>query len=389
MADTAARRPSAPPRAEAVIDLAAVTANTRALLTRAREARPDVALMAVVKAEGYGHGAAACARAALDGGASWLGVATPGEAVALRAAGLQAPLLAWLWVPGDDLSAALAADVQLGVSGTVQLDAVLAAAGDTRPRVHVKVDTGLGRNGVGPAELAGLVAALAAAQRAGRVEVVGLMSHLASADVPGDPSVAEQTALFREAEAAFAAAGLLPPVRHLSNTAATLDHPATVFDLVRCGIGVYGLDPTEPGSRPRLPLVPAMTLQATVAQVKRVPVGWGVSYGLTYRTSAETTLALIPVGYADGIPRAASSVGPVLLGGRRRQIVGRVAMDQCVLDCGDDPVAIGDRVLLFGSGESGEPTAREWADLTGTIDYEIVTRISTRVPRRWIGGEET
>ncbi|GAA2004330.1 alanine racemase [Nakamurella flavida] len=382
MASPGARSVPAPPRAEAVVDLDAVTANTRALLARARQARPDVAVMAVVKAEGYGHGAAACARAALAGGATWLGVATLAEAVALRAAGLTAPLLAWLWVPGDDLAGAVAADVQIAVSGPVQLDALLAAVGDTRPRIHVKVDTGLGRNGVGPAELAATVDAVAAAQRAGRVEFVGLMSHLAGADVPGDPSVAEQTALFRAAERTFVAAGLAPAVRHLANTAATLDHPDCVFDLVRCGIGLYGLDPTEPGATPRLPLVPAMTLRATVAQVKRVPAGWGVSYGLTYRTTTETTLALVPLGYADGIPRAASSVGPVLLGGRRRQIAGRVAMDQFVVDCGDDPVAIGDAVTLFGPGTAGEPTAREWAEVTGTIDYEIVTRIGSRVPRR-------
>jgi alanine racemase len=372
--------PGAVVRAEAVIDLDAITANTALL----RRAAGPAQLMAVVKADGYGHGAAPAARAALAGGADLLGVATLDEATALRAEGVDAPLAAWLWAPGEDVRPALAGGVQIGVPSLAHLAAVTAAASGAPTGVapiHLKVDTGLGRNGATPADLGALLAAAAQAERSGQVQVVGLMSHLASADVPGDTSVAAQTARFADAIAAAAAAGLHPRWHHLANTAAAIAHPATRFDLVRCGIGLYGLCPvtSDPG------LHPAMTLRATVALTKRVPAGQGVGYGLTYHTSTESTLALVPVGYADGIPRRAGNLGEVQLDGRRRRIAGRVAMDQVVVDCGDDPVSAGDEVLVFGPGDRGEPTAREWAGYCDTIDYEIVTRIGHRIPRRYRG----
>ena len=368
-------------RAEAVIDTDAIAANTAELLRILRRYRADAALMAVVKADGYGHGAVESARAALRGGATSLGVATPTEALELRAAGVEAPVLAWLWPAGEDVRAAIRAGVELGVSSLAHLDAVLAASPGARPRIHLKIDTGLGRNGVGPADTDALLAATAAAVNAGKVQLTGLMSHLASADVPGDGSVAEQTAVFRSVLDRAAAAGLHAVPRHLANTPAVLDHPATHFDLARCGIGIYGLNPVVTPAALR----PAMTLRGTIALTKRVPAGYGVSYGLTYRTSRETTLALVPLGYADGIPRAASSVGEVWLGGTRRRIAGRVAMDQFVVDCGDDPVSAGAEVIVFGPGDQGEPTAEEWAQACGTIGYEIVTRIGPRVPRRYRG----
>ena len=389
--DGTARR-SGELRAAAVIDTDAIAANTAALLTIMRRHRPDAELMAVVKADGYGHGGSPAARAALRGGAGWLGVATPTEALELRAAGITAPVLAWLWPAGENITPALAAGVDLGVSSLDHLCAVVATASDRRApaRIHLKIDTGLGRNGVGPAELPALLDAVAAAQDSGKVVVAGLMSHLASADLPGDASVAEQTAAFREALDQADRAGIRGGVRHLANTPAVLEHPATYFDLGRCGIGIYGLDPV---ARPigveqnSAGLRPAMTLRATVALTKRVPADYGVSYGMTYRTTAEATLALIPVGYADGIPRAASSTGEILLGGKRRRIAGRVAMDQFVVDCGDDPVRAGDPVIIFGPGDDGEPTADDWAAACGTIGYEIVTRIGPRVPRRYVGAD--
>lgn len=368
-------------RVAAVVDLAAITANVRTLLALMRGSNPAGSVMAVVKADGYGHGAVAAAQAALAGGATWLGVATPTEALQLRAAGVDAPVLAWLWPPGERVAPALAAGVQLAVASRAQLDRVLDQAVGAVPDIHVKVDTGLGRGGVGPAEIGAVLDAVAAAQRAGRVRVAGLMSHLASADVPDDPSVPEQTATFHRILAAAADRGIDPPLRHLANTAGLIDHPATRLDLVRVGIGGYGLNPVATP----VPLTPAMTLRATVALTKRVPAGHGVSYGLTYRTDRETTLALIPLGYADGLPRAASNRGEIWLAGARRRIAGRVAMDQVVVDCGDDPVAAGDPAIVFGPGEQGEPTARDWADYCGTIDYEIVTRIGPRVPRRHVG----
>jgi alanine racemase len=372
-------QPGADVRADAVIDLDAITANT-ALLRRVAASE----LMAVVKADGYGHGAVPAARAALAGGADVLGVATPDEATALRAAGIGAPLVAWLWAPAEDVRPAVASGVQIGVPSVAHLAAVTAVAthapGGAVP-IHLKVDTGLGRNGATPADLGALLAAAARAEQAGQVRVVGLMSHLASADVPGDPSVAAQTAVFTEAVTAAAAAGLRPRWRHLANTAGAIAHPATRFDLVRCGIGLYGLCPVteDPGLRP------AMTVRATVALTKRVPAGQGVGYGLTYHTASPSTLALVPLGYGDGIPRRAGNLGEVLIGGRRRRIAGRVAMDQVVVDCGDDPVSAGDEVLVFGPGDQGEPTARDWAGYCDTIDYEIVTRIGPRVPRRYRG----
>lgn len=371
-------------RAEAVIDLDAIAANTRLLLNRMRGVNPRAELMAVVKADGYGHGAAQSARAAVAGGAGFLGVATPEEALDLRAAGIETPVLAWLWPAGQDIGPALAAGVELGISSLEHLTAVLIAASAapaTQPRIHVKIDTGLGRNGVGIGDLGAVLDAVAAAERSGVVHVAGLMSHLASADVPDDPSVAEQTAAFREVLDLARSKGIDAHWHHLANTPAVLDHQDTFFNLGRCGIGLYGINPvlTPAGLRP------AMTLRGTIALTKRVPAGYGVSYGLTYRTSAETTLALVPLGYADGIPRAASSVGEVWLGGRRRRIAGRVAMDQVVIDCGDDPVAAGDDVIVFGPGDDGEPTADDWAQACDTIAYEIVTRIGPRVPRRYVG----
>jgi alanine racemase len=370
-----------------VVDTAAISANTRLLLDRLRRQNPDANLMAVVKADGYGHGAVESACAALRGGAAGLGVATPTEGLQLRAAGITAPILSWLWPAGEDIRPALAAGIELAISSLTHLDAVLAAgaarATADAPRVQVKVDTGLGRNGVGPHEIDAVLDAVAAAQRAGTVEVAGLMSHLASADVPGDPSVAAQTAVYLDVLARADRRGMRVGVRHLANTPAAVDHPATYFDMARCGVGLYGLNPVATP----LALRPAMTLRGTVALTKRVPAGYGVSYGLTYRTPAETTLALIPLGYADGIPRAASSVAQVWLGDRRRRIAGRVAMDQFVVDCGDDDVRAGAEVIIFGPGDQGEPTADEWAQWCGTINYEIVTRIGPRVPRRYIESE--
>ena len=378
-------------RAEAVIDLDAVEHNVRTLLAVARTGNPAVELMAVVKADGYGHGAVQVARAARRAGALALGLATPAEAVALVTAGLECsaerPVLAWLWVPDEDIRPAVQAGVQLVVSSARHLLAVLAVAATApggRPDIHLKIDSGLGRNGAVPADFAGLVADAARAEATGRVRVVGVMSHLACADVPGDESVPAQVRVFSDGLAMAAAAGLTVRWRHLANTPGTLAWPDTRYDLVRCGIGLYGVSPFEGADPAADGLRPVMTLRARVALTKRVPAGAGVSYGLTYRTAAETTLALVPLGYADGIPRTAGPDAAVWLAGRRRPIAGRIAMDQFVVDCGDDPVAVGDEVVVFGSGP-GQPTAADWAAACGTIGYEIVTRVGPRVPRRYVG----
>jgi alanine racemase len=372
-------------RFTAAVDLGAVRTNVEALRAHAGPA----GVMAVVKADGYGHGMLPCAAAALDGGAGWLGVAFLDEALTLRAAGVTVPVLAWLLTPGEDLRPALTHAVDVSVSALWALDALAVAADAAgRPgRVHLKVDTGLGRAGASSADWPQLVEAAAKLQAEGSLEVIGVWSHLAHADAPGHPTIARQQSIFADALDVAARFGVQPQVRHLANSAATLALPATHYDLVRPGIAVYGLSPGPDVGTPRsLGLRPAMTLRARVALVKRVSAGQGVSYGHRYTTEKDTSLALVPLGYADGVPRNATNVGPVQVAGRRFTISGTVCMDQFVVDVGTAAVAAGDEVVLFGPGDNGEPTASDWALATGTINYEIVTRIGPRVPRTYIGG---
>ncbi|AYV29371.1 MULTISPECIES: alanine racemase [Streptomyces] len=373
-------------RVYAEIDLDAVRDNVRALRERAPRAR----VMAVVKADGYGHGAVPCARAALDAGAAWIGTATPQEALALRAAGIDAPLMCWLWTPGGPWREAVEAGIDVSVSALWALDEVRAAAraAGRTARIQLKADTGLGRAGCQPADWAELVGAAVAAQAEGTVRVTGLWSHFACADEPGHPSVPLQLAAFRDMLAYAEKEGVEPEVRHIANSPATLTLPESHFDLVRCGLAVYGVSPApELGTPAQLGLRPAMTLKASVALVKAVPAGHGVSYGHHHVTAGDTRLALIPAGYADGVPRHASGRGPVLVGGKVRTVAGRVAMDQFVVDLGpDDLVEAGDEAVLFGPGDGGEPTAEDWAQAADTIAYEIVTRIGGRVPRVYRNG---
>jgi alanine racemase len=369
-------------RAEVVVDLDAIAANTAVL--RARAGRP---LMAVVKADGYGHGLVPSARAVLAGGADALGVAVVEEALALRAAGVTAPVLAWLTGPGTDFAAALAVEVEVSVNAEatlVELVAAAQASGRTA-LLHLCADTGLSREGAIPADWPGLVAAAARAQADGSVSVVGLWSHLAYADAPTHPTIAAQVQVFEEAVALARRAGLTDARLHLANSAATIALPETWYDMVRPGVALYGLDPLGGPDPTAHGLRPAMTVRASVALTKRVPAGVGVSYGHTYTARTETTLALVPVGYADGVPRAAGNRAPVLAGGAQRPIAGRVCMDQFVLDVGDAPVAPGDEVVLWGSGDAGEPTAQQWADALDTIHYELVTRVGGRFTRRYVG----
>jgi alanine racemase len=383
MSETAAPR-SAPLRARAEIDLAALRTNVRALRAHA----PGAAVMAVVKSDAYGHGAVPCARAAVEAGAGWLGTATPEEALALRAAGLPGRVMCWLWTPGGPWREAIEADLDVSVSAMWALAEVTAAArlAGTPARVQLKADTGLGRNGCQPGEdWNELVAGALRAERDGLLRVTGLWSHFACADEPGHPSIAAQLTRFREMVAYAEGQGVRPEVRHIANSPATLTLPESHFDLVRTGIAVYGLSPSpEVGGPADFGLRPVMTLSASVALVKRVPGGHGVSYGHHYVTPGETTLGLVPVGYADGIPRHASGTGPVLVDGKWRTVAGRVAMDQFVVDLGGDEPEAGTEAVLFGPGDRGEPTAEDWAQAAGTIGYEIVTRIGTRVPRVYV-----
>jgi alanine racemase len=372
---------TAPARAEIVVDLDAIAANAAVL--RERVGRP---LMAVVKADGYGHGLVPAARAVLAGGADYLGVAVLAEAMALREAGITAPVLAWLHGPGTDFAPALTADVEVSVNAEWGLAEVVAAARATgrTARVHLFADTGLSREGATPTDWPGLVAAAGRAQADGDAAVVGLWSHMAYADAPTHPTIGAQVRVFEEAVAIARGAGLTDARLHLANSAATIALPETWYDFVRPGVALYGLDPLG-GNPADHGLRPAMTVRAAVALTKRVPAGVGVSYGHTYFPETETTLALVPVGYADGVPRAGGNRAPVLAGGAQRTIAGRVCMDQFVLDMGDAEVAPGDEVVLWGPGDRGEPTAQQWADAVDTIHYELVTRVGGRFTRRYVG----
>lgn len=367
---------------QAVINLDAIRANVRHL----REIAAPARVMAVVKADAYGHGAVPVARAALEAGAGWLGVAHFTEGLALREAGIDAPILAWLHTPDTDFAAGIEAGIDVGVSGW-ELEPVVAAARQLeRPaRVHLKIDTGLGRNGCPPALWEDLVNRAVEYQELGLLRVVGVFSHLAVADEPHRPETDDQVDRFREAVAVAENAGLDLEVRHLANTPGTLSRPDAHFDMVRVGLGIYGLSPFETQTPEELGLVPAMTLRGRVANCKQVPAGQGVSYGLNYLTTEPTTLVLVPLGYADGIPRSVTGV-QVAIGGKRYDLVGRVAMDQFVVDLrtNDAGDLLGEEVILFGPGPD-VPDAQDWAVGAGTINYEIVTRVSPRVPRYYTG----
>lgn len=364
---------SAPFR-EATIDLDAIADNTRHL-----RRLTGVDVIGVVKANAYGHGAADAAVAALGGGASRLGVATVPEALQLRRLGIHAPLMAWLHEPGQRFDDAAAAGIEIGVSSLEQLSAAADAASGTPTGVHLKFETGLSRNGIAPADWPQVLAEAARLERIGRIRVIGLFSHLSNTS-PEDDRAA--LALYLEGVDAAASFGIHPEIRHLAATAAAIDLPETRLDAVRVGVGLYGLSPFDDRSSADLGLRPAMTLRAAVAAVRRVPAGAGVSYGYAHRAERESTLVLVPLGYADGVPRQASGRGPVLIGGQRHTVAGRIAMDQFVVDVGDQQVAVGDEVILFGDPTLGMPAATDWAEAADTINYEIVTRIGSRVPRR-------
>ena len=373
-------------RAEAVINLDAVCRN----LSTIGQALNGPVTMAVVKADAYGHGMVPVARAARAAGVPWLGVALLSEARDLRVSGDTGRVLAWLWAPGDDhLGPCVEADVDISVSSTWALAEVADVARrlGVRARVHLKVDTGLSRNGAALSEWTQLLGAARVEQDRGSIEVVGVWSHLANADCPDDQSVADQNACFAMADAAVVDAGLEPAVRHLANTAAALGYPKTRYDLVRIGIGMYGVSPSTPGSAAGLGLTGAMTLRARLALVKQIPAGQSVSYGSKWTASRPTRVGLVPLGYADGVPRAASGRAAVVVAGARCPVLGRIAMDQFVIEIDDGlgDVKAGDEVVLFGDESDGAPTADDWAVASDSIGYEIVTRVSSRVPRRYVG----
>jgi len=374
--------------AEIVVDLAAIRHNVATLRGLVSTDRP-VQMMTVVKADGYGHGMVESAGAARAAGAEWLGVATVDEAMALRAAGDTGRVLCWLTVPDEDYAPLVAADVDLTAYTLSDLAEITGAAEQVqrRARVQLKIDTGLSRGGSTFEDWPELVAAARRLEIQERIRVTGVWSHFACSDEPEHPANDSQERVFRDAVAIAEEAGLRPEVRHLGNSAAALLRPSSRFDLVRCGLASYGLDPA-PGQtsrvHPDLGLVPAMTVRARLAMVKKVDAGAGVSYGHTWTAGTATTLGLVPVGYGDGVPRHASNAAEAWVGGKRRPVRGRICMDQLVVDLDGDRTRAGDDVLLFGPGTAGEPTAQDWAEACGTISYEIVTRIGGRMTRRHV-----
>ena len=363
------------------IDLSAIEGNVAILADLVAPAQ----VCAVVKADGYGHGAVATARAALAGGAHLLGVALVAEGAELRAAGLDAPVLVLSQASVDELDDLVAHRLEATAytpAGVADLAAAANRAGrgphDPVP-VHLKVDTGMRRVGVQPEDAVDLARAIV--DHAG-LHLASVFTHFAVADEPHDPFTAEQVRRYEAVLADLDAEGIAVPCRHAANSAGALAHPHARFDLVRVGIVVYGLAPSAEVPAPA-GLRPALALRARVSHVKRVPAGEGVSYGLRYRTERETTIATVPLGYADGVPRRLSAAGgEVLVGGERRPIAGTITMDQFLVDCGDRPVAVGDEVVLIGRQGDACIGADEWADRLGTISYEIICGISPRVPRR-------
>lgn len=366
-------------RAEAVIDRDAMRHNLQVV----RAAVGSTPIMAVVKADGYGHGAVESARTARSAGAEWLGVALPSEALALRRAGDIGRMLTWLWTPNDpDVAECIALDVDVAVSSLWALDHVVASARSQgrRARVHLKIDTGLSRNGAQWQQWDPLVRAARRAQDGDAIEVVAVWSHCANADRPDDTTVTEQLLALHEAVDIARGLGIDPEFTHIANSAAALTRPETRLGLVRIGIAMYGVSPMGYGSAETFGLRPAMTLRSEIALVKQLPKGASVSYGSTWVADDRTQVALIPLGYADGIPRAASNRGHVAIHGRPCPVLGTIAMDQFVVRVEGRAFA-GDPVTVFGEGLSVDA----WAQAADTIGYEIVTRIGARVPRRYVG----
>ena len=361
-------------RAEAIVDLSAIKFNVELL-----KKTSGTKLLAVVKADAYGHGLIPVAQAALSAGADYLGVALLEEAVALREAGITAPILAWLVQPGSDFAQAIALDIEIAAPSLKSLAEISDAsrAVSKKARVHLEVDTGMTRGGfLSEWDQLG-------AEHVTDVEIVGIFSHFARADEPEERQNLDQVARFEKMVAKVESLGFSHVIKHLSNSAATLKNHSAAFDMVRVGIAMYGLSPdiTTLGSSASLTLRPAMQLRAALYLVKDVPAGTPVGYGATESTTIDTRLGVVTMGYADGIPRIARKAG-VWQNGKRAPIIGRVSMDQFVVDLGPDSKAqSGDWVVIFGNGSHGEYTADDWGAASGSINYEIVTRIGPRVPR--------
>jgi len=367
----------------AYVDLAAIRENVSTLQNFAKNSE----VMAVVKANAYGHGLIPVSKAARQGGATWLGTALLEEAIELRNSGDKGRILTWLGSPSDKWQECIELEIDVSVCSIEIASQIINASkkSNKQAKVHIKVDTGLGRNGVMPNDLEDLVNLLEEAKSSGLIEVVAVWTHFSLADAPSSPTIKKQLEVLDESFKYVESRGFKNLMKHAANSAATLTSPDAHFDIVRPGIAVYGITPGgELGKANEYGLKPAMSLKAQVVLVKDVPAGHGISYGAEYVTKTNTKIALIPLGYADGIPRIAGNKGPVVVSGKKFKVAGRVCMDQFVLDIGDLNISAGEEVVLFGDPSKNEPDVEEWAKASQSIGYEIVTRLGPRVPKVYL-----
>lgn len=367
-------------RASAEISLLAIADNLKLI-----KSKTNAQVLAVVKADAYGHGLIQVGKAAENAGADWLGTALLEEGITLRNSGIKIPIISWLTPLGEDFKAAINLDIDLSISSTELLNEIVLAGKSVKkiPRIHVEVDTGMSRGGVGD-DWQLFLAELSKAVAANEINIVGIWSHFARADEPDEFMNKEQLTVFEDRIKNASATGIKADFIHIANSASSLTNKSAHKNIIRWGIGLYGLSPdlNNLGNSKSLNLKPAMRLKAKLHLVKAVKAGVSVGYGGTAITKSDTKLGVVTLGYADGIPRNANNLAGVFVGGKRAPIIGRVSMDQFVVDLGSNSLAkTGDEVIVFGDGLGGEYTADEWAKASGTINYEIVTRIGSRVPR--------
>ena len=367
-------------RASAEVNLSAIADNLKLI-----KSKTDAQVLAVVKADAYGHGLIQVGKAAADAGANWLGTALLEEGIALRKSGIKVPIISWLTPLGEDFNTAINLDVDLSISSIELLSEVVTAGKSVKkiPRVHIEIDSGMSRGGVGD-DWQIFLDQLIKASKSNEINVVGIWSHFARADEPDENMNKEQLATFEDRIKSLATAGISPDFIHIANSAASLTNKGAHKNIIRWGIGLYGLSPdvSNLGDSKSLNLKPAMKLTAKLHLVKSVKAGASVGYGGTATTKSDTKLGVVTLGYADGIPRNANNLAGVFVAGNRAPLIGRVSMDQFVVDLGINSSAkTGDEVIVFGDGSGGEYTVDEWAKASGTINYEIVTRIGSRVPR--------
>ena len=367
-------------RASAEISLLAIADNLKLI-----KSKTNAQVLAVVKADAYGHGLIQVGKAAENAGADWLGTALLEEGITLRNSGIKIPIISWLTPLGEDFKAAINLDIDLSISSTELLNEIVLAGKSVKkiPRIHVEVDTGMSRGGVGD-DWQLFLAELSKAVLANEINIVGIWSHFARADEPDEVMNKEQLTVFEDRIKSASAAGIKVEFIHIANSASSLTNKSAHKNIIRWGIGLYGLSPdlNNLGDSKSLNLKPAMRLKAKLHLVKAVKAGVSVGYGGTAITKSDTKLGVVTLGYADGVPRNANNLAGVFVGGKRAPLIGRVSMDQFVVDLGINSSAkTGDEVIVFGDGSSGEYTADEWAKASGTINYEIVTRIGSRVPR--------